>query len=119
MSALHYSMMFQQTQAQIGTMQFQAQSPQQIGDTFRNNWISRSAGPVFASQNLAPSSSQTLCSAPPQPTTVHTPVQSYNERQTSSSLCDNSLNRTSSSTSQVATPDGLFPLNVLCAIKHI
>ena len=118
MSALPYPMMFQQiqqTQAQIGAMQFQAQLPQQIGDAFRNNWISTSAGPVFSSQNMAPSMSQTLYSVASQPSAVHIPVQSYREQ---TSVYDNSLNRTSSSTSQVHMMD-LFSLNVLCTIKHI
>ena len=103
MNALHYSMMFQQAQqAQIGTLQSQVQLPQQIVNVPSNNLTFTSAGPVFSSRSFTPSTSKAIYSVAPQPTTVHTPiteVHSYSEQH--NPLCDNSLNRTSSSSSQV------------------
>ena len=96
-------MMFQQVQqAQMGALQSQIQLPQQIVDLPSNNLTFTSAGPVFSSRSFIPSTSQAMYSVAPQPTTVHTPVtevHSYNEQH--NSLCDNSLNTTSSSSSQV------------------
>ena len=91
-------MMFQQ--AQIGTLQSQVQLPQQIVDVSSNNLMFTSASPVFSSRNFIPLTSQAIYSVAPQPTTVHTPVtevHSYSEQH--NSLCDNSLNTTSSSLS--------------------
>ena len=94
-------MMFQQAQqAQIGTLQSQIQLPQQIVDVSSNNLTFASTGPVFSSRSFIPSTSQAIYSVAAQPTTVHTPVtevHSYSEQH--NSLCDNSLNRTSSSSS--------------------
>ena len=97
-------MMFQQAQqAQMGTLQSQVQFlPQQIVNVPSNNLTFTSAGPVFSSRSFTPSTSQAIYSVAPHPTTVHTPVtevHSYSEQH--NSLCDNSLNRTSSSSSQV------------------
>ena len=101
-------MMFQQTQqALMGGLQSQAQLPQQIGFT------PTSAGPVFSSRNFAPSTSHTLCSVAPQPTTVHTPVttaQSYSEQHNSASLSSSQVH----SYSYIATMD-LFP-SFSCAL---
>ena len=98
-------MMLQQTQqAQIGSLQSQVQLPLHVS---RNNLMFTSAGPVFSSRNFTPSTSQTIYSVAPQPTSVHTPVtevQSSSEQQ--NSLCDNSMNSTSTSSSQVHTYDG-------------
>ena len=96
MNAIHYSMMFQQ--AQIGTLQSQVQLPQQIVNVPSNNLTFTSADPVFSSRSFTPSTSHAIYSVAPQPTTVHTPiteVHSYSEQH--NSLCDNSLNTTSSS----------------------
>ena len=91
-------MMLQQAQqAQIGALQSQVQLPQQIVDLPSNNLMFTSAGPVFCSRSFTPSTSQAIYSVASQPTTVHTPVtevHSYSEQH-------NSLNRTSSSSSQV------------------
>ena len=109
---LFRSMMQQTQQAQMGTLQSQVQLPQQqqISDIVsRSNLSSISAGPVFSTVNIAPSTSQTSFSiylATPQQTTVHTPVttiqcDSYSQQQ--KLLYNNSASGASSS--QVATYD--------------
>ena len=94
----------------MGTLQPQVQLPQQqISDIVsRSNLSSTSAGPVFSTVNITPSTSQTsfpIYSATPQQTTVHIPVttvqcDSYSQQQ--KSIYSNSASRSSSS-SQVAT----------------
>ena len=103
---MSYSMKFQQTQqAQIGTMRSQVHSPQQSCDASRTF---TPAGPVFYSRNLVPLMSQTINSVAPQ-LTANVPVQSYSGQQSSESLCNISMHKILSSTSQVAAYK--FPLN--------
>ena len=95
-------MMFPLTlDVQMRTLQHQVELlRQQIDVTSRNSLTFTSAGPVFSSVNITPSTSHNtipIHSVTQQPTTVHTPVTTVQYNSQQKLLCDISTDETSTS----------------------